>query len=247
MAVSDGFATDGDPETFTRAAASELEDSSGKPPVRANSAITQRARTSWRSRGAAQCLWFGRAAGGDMESHSLASGNREDPRRGESWQDAERSGAGFPKTRLWPYAVWVAVSDQESRPAIPAPRCPPALGRSLFFLPSRVISGLGVLSREVKGGGRRLLSSVAPTTAAATNGLMDRGAARAPVSLLLEMQPPLERDPEAAECGWTCRGESPLPAGDPRETREIPSPNSEDGSFRHGAWHGAESQYLSVN
>lgn len=88
-----------------------------------------------------------------MESHSLASGNREDPRRGESWQDAERSGAGFPKTRLWPYAVWAAVSDQESRPAIPAPRCPPALGRSLFFLPSRVLSGLGVLSREVKGGG----------------------------------------------------------------------------------------------
>lgn len=134
-----------------------------------------------------------------MESHSLASGNREDPRRGESWQDAELSGAGFPKTRLWPYAVSAAVSDQESRLAIPAPRCPPALGRSLFFLPS----GLGVLSREVKGGGRRLLSSVAPTTAAATNGLMDRGAARAPVSLLLEMQPPLERDPEAAECGWT--------------------------------------------
>lgn len=86
-----------------------------------------------------------------MESHSLASGNREDPRRGESWQDAERSGAGFPKTRLWPYAVWAAVSDQESRPAIPAPRCPPALGRSLFFLPSRVLSGLGVLSREGRG------------------------------------------------------------------------------------------------
>lgn len=240
MAVSDGFATDGDPETFTRAAASELEDSSGKPPVRANSAITQRARTSWRSRGAAQCLWFGRAAGGDMESHSLASGNREDPRRGESWQDAGSRRRGCGPMR---YGRQFQTRSQDPRFLLHAAHQPWA-GRSSSCPPAY---SLGSGCFPVKGGGRRLLSSVAPTTAAATNGLMDRGAARAPVSLLLEMQPPLERDPEAAECGWTCRGESPLPAGDPRETREIPSPNSEDGSFRHGAWHGAESQYLSVN
>lgn len=75
-----------------------------------------------------------------MESHSLASGNREDPRRGESWQDAERSGAGFPKTRLWPYAVWAAVSDQDKTrdscstlPTSPGPvALLPALPRTLW-------------------------------------------------------------------------------------------------------------------
>lgn len=88
-----------------------------------------------------------------MEPHSLASWNTEDPLREESWQDAEEKQGWFPKMRQWPYVVSATVSDQESRPLIPAPDSPTALGQLLFFLPSHVLfSGLGVLSCEIKGG-----------------------------------------------------------------------------------------------
>lgn len=135
-----------------------------------------------------------------MESHSLASWNAEDPLREESWQDAEEKQGWFPEDEAvalcgicdsfllhTPQQPWGSCSSS----------CPP---------PPRILWARRAFLRNE--GGR--------TLAPLFQGPHNRGGREwvneqrrsmsgraASVSLLLEISPPLEWDPEAAECGCT--------------------------------------------